>query len=255
MALTRCSRPRCSDLPFLRRDDARDDVEGDQALLRLGVAVDRKGDADAPEQQFRLAPAEIEHVRFDLGEPLRQFGIGRPHGVAAAPHFVEHVEPRPAPAINVCGTATCSKLRANSNARRHGLVASQFSFIAHVLGGLTIGTADREPRELLPVNRAGSQIMLEPILIVGIVMACTAWYVQHKWRRRVARWRKCGTRLAIPVGLSSWPGAMRGARSTARNISKSATIFWPRPPYRKASPEPLHSRLSRCLLEPALPAG
>ena len=29
--------------------------------------------------------------------------------------------------------------------------------------------------------------MLEPILIVGIVMAGTAWYVQHKWRRRVAR--------------------------------------------------------------------
>jgi len=27
--------------------------------------------------------------------------------------------------------------------------------------------------------------MLEPLLIVGIVMAGTAWYVQHKWRRRV----------------------------------------------------------------------
>jgi uncharacterized membrane protein len=27
--------------------------------------------------------------------------------------------------------------------------------------------------------------MLEPILIVGIVMAGTPWYVQHKWRRRV----------------------------------------------------------------------
>jgi uncharacterized membrane protein len=27
--------------------------------------------------------------------------------------------------------------------------------------------------------------MLEPILIVGIAIACTAWYVQHRWRRRV----------------------------------------------------------------------
>ena len=36
-------------LPFLGRDDARDDVEGNEALLRLGIAVDRKGDADAPE--------------------------------------------------------------------------------------------------------------------------------------------------------------------------------------------------------------
>jgi len=27
--------------------------------------------------------------------------------------------------------------------------------------------------------------MLEPILIVGIVIAITAWFVQHQWRRRV----------------------------------------------------------------------
>jgi uncharacterized membrane protein len=27
--------------------------------------------------------------------------------------------------------------------------------------------------------------MLEPLLIVGIVIAGTSWYVQHKWRRRV----------------------------------------------------------------------
>ena len=29
--------------------------------------------------------------------------------------------------------------------------------------------------------------MIEPILIVGIVIACTAWYMQHIWRRRRAR--------------------------------------------------------------------
>jgi uncharacterized membrane protein len=29
--------------------------------------------------------------------------------------------------------------------------------------------------------------MLEPVLIVGIVMAATAWYVQHKWRKRLRR--------------------------------------------------------------------
>ena len=27
--------------------------------------------------------------------------------------------------------------------------------------------------------------MLEPILIVGVVIAATAWYVQHKWRKRM----------------------------------------------------------------------
>ncbi len=25
--------------------------------------------------------------------------------------------------------------------------------------------------------------MLEPVLIVGIAIACTAWYMQHRWRR------------------------------------------------------------------------
>lgn len=27
--------------------------------------------------------------------------------------------------------------------------------------------------------------MLEPIIIVGIVIAATTWYVQHKWRKRL----------------------------------------------------------------------
>jgi uncharacterized membrane protein len=27
--------------------------------------------------------------------------------------------------------------------------------------------------------------MLEPLIIIGIVIAGTAWYVQHKWRKRV----------------------------------------------------------------------
>ena len=79
------------EFPFLGREDARDDVEWDQAFLRLGVAIDRKGDADTPEQEFRLAAAEVEHVGFDFVQPLRQFGIGRPDRVVRALHFVEHV--------------------------------------------------------------------------------------------------------------------------------------------------------------------
>ncbi len=50
------------DVPFRGREDAWNDVEGDQPFLRLRVAVDREGDADAAEQQLRLAPAEVEHV-------------------------------------------------------------------------------------------------------------------------------------------------------------------------------------------------
>jgi uncharacterized membrane protein len=34
--------------------------------------------------------------------------------------------------------------------------------------------------------------MIEPILVIGIVVALTAWYVQHRWRRwlRVRRARE-----------------------------------------------------------------
>ena len=88
------------DFPLRRRENARNDVEGDEPLLRLGVAIDRKGDADAAEQQLRLAPAEVEDVRLDLGKPIRERGIGRPHGGAALPaalHFIEHIEPRRRP--------------------------------------------------------------------------------------------------------------------------------------------------------------
>ena len=55
------------DVPFLGGDDARDDVERDQALLRLGVAIDRKGDADAAEQKLRLAPAVSRARRAESG--------------------------------------------------------------------------------------------------------------------------------------------------------------------------------------------
>jgi uncharacterized membrane protein len=29
--------------------------------------------------------------------------------------------------------------------------------------------------------------MIEPIIIVAIAIACTAWYMQHMWRRRRVR--------------------------------------------------------------------
>ena len=52
-----------------------------------------------------------------------------------------------------------------------------------------IAAANLELGRAAPVIKCGSRrraqrTMLEPILIVGIVIAITAWYVQHKWRRR-----------------------------------------------------------------------
>src|SRR5262245_3867202 len=57
------------EIPFGGGEDARDDVEGDQALLRIGLAIDREGDADALEDQVRLAPAMVEHLGRNLAEP------------------------------------------------------------------------------------------------------------------------------------------------------------------------------------------
>ena len=122
------------DLPFLGGDDARDDVERDQALLRLGVAIDRKGDADAAEQKLRLAPAVVEHVGRDLAEPVLQLGIGRPHRAGAVLHFVEHDparsslhgqwpkgQPKFKPAPLAHPTVHSSNLRAKLFRRRDGL--------------------------------------------------------------------------------------------------------------------------------------
>ena len=59
MALTRCSSPRCRKLPFRLRENAGNDVERDQAFLRLGVAVNGEGNAEPAEEQLGLATPEI----------------------------------------------------------------------------------------------------------------------------------------------------------------------------------------------------
>jgi len=40
--------------------------------------------------------------------------------------------------------------------------------------------------------------MIEPILIAGILIVCTAWYVQHKWRKRAAA---LPATMRVPTGL------------------------------------------------------
>ncbi|MFZ3360290.1 MAG: SHOCT domain-containing protein [Xanthobacteraceae bacterium] len=43
--------------------------------------------------------------------------------------------------------------------------------------------------------------MLEPLIIVGIVIAGTAWYVQHKWRKRVRAMAALRDTLTDRTGL------------------------------------------------------
>jgi len=62
--------------------------------------------------------------------------------------------------------------------------------LVHPSGGGPIGAANKEPEKAVPRYTAGSgrrpkPTMLEPILIVAIVIAATAWYVRHKWQKRL----------------------------------------------------------------------
>ncbi len=93
--------------------------------------------------------------------------------------------------------------------------------------------------------------MLEPILIVGIVMAGTAWYVQHKWRRRVRAMAEMRDAARNTSGLELL--ARRYARgeidrdeylAEARRYSGRARHT------AKPALNRLHSRLSAAVLEP-----
>ncbi len=80
--------------PFGPADHPRDDVEGDQPLGRVLVAVDGEGDADAPEQEFGLRAAGFEQgggrVRKPSGDPL----IDVPNGAVGQGHLIETLHAR-----------------------------------------------------------------------------------------------------------------------------------------------------------------
>ena len=59
--------------PFLCRNDARNDVEGNQALLACFLAIHRKGDADAAEGNIGLGPLARDALRRRRREPV---GVG-----------------------------------------------------------------------------------------------------------------------------------------------------------------------------------
>ncbi len=75
--------------PFLRRQDAGNDIERNQALGRFRLAVDGEGDADAAEQQFGFLAAIFQRVRGRLLEPAGEFLVGRAEIASRTVHFVE----------------------------------------------------------------------------------------------------------------------------------------------------------------------
>jgi hypothetical protein len=74
---------------------------------------------------------------------------------------------------------------------RHSLTAGKSTKGGDVVDPYACQAAThKEPDKALPVIPAGADFrppspMLEPVLIVAIVIAATAWYVQHKWRKRL----------------------------------------------------------------------
>src|SRR6266545_5013693 len=89
------------------------------------------------EQDLRLAPAVVQHIRWHLGEPAKQLVIGGAQSPVAALHLVERnyhgfvpiTRPRHPPS-RAPSDPSC-KLRANQRDIR---AARSKRYIAHVLG-------------------------------------------------------------------------------------------------------------------------
>ena len=74
-ALTRWRKPASSPFPLLGRDDARDDVEGNQALGARLLAIHGKGDPVAMEQGIRLGSLACDPVGWRFVQPRGVGGV------------------------------------------------------------------------------------------------------------------------------------------------------------------------------------
>ena len=81
--------------PFRPGQDARDDVEGDDPLFGLVVAIDGEGDADAAEEEFGLGPPVGKGVARGAVQPALDDVITRTAGAVGPRHFVECCRHRP----------------------------------------------------------------------------------------------------------------------------------------------------------------
>ncbi len=80
--------------PFGAGENAGNDVEGDQPLGGVLVAVDAEGDADAAEHVLRLGAARGEHIGRRLLEPFFDMPVERAHVLLFETHFIEEAQRR-----------------------------------------------------------------------------------------------------------------------------------------------------------------
>ena len=74
--------------PFVRRNDARNDVERNQALGAAVVAVDGERDADAMEEPLGFFALLRDAFEGRTVEPVGESAVMRPDGPVGRPHFV-----------------------------------------------------------------------------------------------------------------------------------------------------------------------
>ena len=103
--------PRLQAHPFLHRQDPGHDVEGDQPLGTLFLAIDREGDAHPMEQSVRLRPLLRQTLGGLGGQPFAIPVVVRARSALRRIHLVIR-----------CGRQTIPlKTRKESQAARHGV--------------------------------------------------------------------------------------------------------------------------------------
>ena len=75
--------------PFRGGDDARQQVERENFLRALGVAIDVERDALPQERRVHRLPLGVELRRFEVAEQPVKFPVMRPHAAFRVEHFVK----------------------------------------------------------------------------------------------------------------------------------------------------------------------
>lgn len=95
--------------PFTGGDAARDDIEGDQALGVLFIAVEGEGDPGAVEEQIGFATPLGQQFRRRIGQPEGEVLIVRTAGAVCVIHFIKerssHSSTLSVPRVALGGTA------------------------------------------------------------------------------------------------------------------------------------------------------
>ena len=149
-------------------ENARNDVERDQPLGRLRLAIDREGDADAAEQKFRLAAALLQDVGRDLRRASRPVP-DRPGGSSPSVPFISSnaTDHRRLPVGRTSrspmplGTMSSCKPRANERDAR-GLPGSEYRHSAQLLGAMVVlrWAAGGNPDQVVAVNNCQLRIVM-----------------------------------------------------------------------------------------------